>query len=267
MARPVITLLTDFGHKDPFVGMLKGQILRRCPDAQLVDLTHEIPPHDVRAASFHLEQSVDYFPPETVHLAVVDPGVGTSRRILAVRTNTALLVAPDNGLLTRALVRLGEVLEIVEVPARRTTSATFHGRDIMAPAAAEIAKGRPLWELGPGLEIPMMKLSFEPAILAKQLVQASVLIVDHFGNLTLDLSQAEGETAFTPGSRWSLGGHELSMNRTYGEVARGESLLLWSSHGMLELACREARADTAFGLQAGQRVELTPMAGSRELLE
>lgn len=233
---------------------MKGQILRRCPEAQLVDLTHEISPQDVRAASFHLEQSTGYFPPGTVHLAVVDPGVGTGRRMVAVRTETAIFVAPDNGLLTRAL-REVEILESVELVAPRSASSTFHGRDVMAPAAAELAKGRPLWELGPNLEVPLAWLEFEPPELSFDKVQASVLSIDHFGNVAFDLGQMAGVDIFDLGSRWTIRGRELGVSRTYGEVEEGASVLLWSSQRLLELAVRNGRADTEWGLATDARVE------------
>lgn len=240
---------------------MKGQILKTCPRAQLVDLTHEVGPQDVRAASFHLEQSVDYFPDGTIHLAVVDPGVGTTRAMLAVRTETARFVAPDNGLLTRALRLLGPALEIVELPMPSHSSTTFHGRDVMAPTAARLAAGASLKEIGTRRE-RLLELDFPAPALDTEAISASVLIVDHFGNVSLDLSQQVGDTRIPLDSCWSLQGRELTMRRTYGEVAPGEPLLLWSSHGLLELACRQARADREWALVPGQRVQLTPLAGS-----
>lgn len=238
---------------------MKGQILKLCPEAQVVDLTHEIAPQDVRGASFHLEQSVDYFPDGTIHLAVVDPGVGTCRPMLAVRTETARFVAPDNGLLTRALRLLGPALEIVELPVPSHSSSTFHGRDVMAPAAARLAAGVPVSELGPRRK-SYAELDFPRPSLSPELVSAWVLVVDHFGNVSFDLSQQAGEKILAPGSVWGLNGRQLRLRRTYAEAEPGESLLLWSSHGMLELACREGRADREWELAPGQRVELTAIA-------
>lgn len=263
---PVITLLTDFGHQDPYVGVMKGQILRLCPSARLVDLTHEVPAQDVRTASFHLEQSVPYFPPGTVHLAVVDPGVGTERRMIAVRTESAMFVAPDNGLLTRALRLVGPPLEVVELPVPEQSSSTFHGRDVMAPAAARLASGQRPGDLGPSGSKPV-ELEFPAACLTPGRVRASVLVVDHFGNVSFDLPRSVGAAFFHPGSRWRLQGRELVMARTYAEVSHGASLLLWSSHGLLELACRQASAHLEFGLAPGQTVELIPLAGSKTNLE
>lgn len=259
MPRPVITLLTDFGQRDPFVGVMKGQILGRCADVELVDLTHEIPPQDVRSASFQLEQCVDYFPPGTIHLAVVDPGVGTDRAMLAVRTRTAMFVAPDNGLLTRSLRRLGPPLEIVRLFTPAGSSATFHGRDVMAPAAGSLAAGVAFQALG-SPTTTLRTLDFPGPELRPDRIEASVLLADHFGNVTFDLSRTEGQKALPPGSRWQLAGREVTMHRTYAEVAPGEPLLLWSSHDLLELACRQGRADQLWSLPPGGRAQLFPGA-------
>lgn len=258
---PILTLLTDFGHKDSYVGVMKGQILKQCPNAKIVDLTHDVAPQDVRGGSFQLEQSVDYFPDGTVHLAVVDPGVGTERRVIAVRTETARFIAPDNGLLTRALRLLGPPLEIVELPVPPSSSSTFHGRDVMAPAAARLASGVSLSDLGQARQ-EIVELDFPAPVIEDARVEASVLSVDRFGNVALDLSHLLGKDRFHCDSRWSLAGQELRMRRTYGEAENGEPLLLWSSHGLLELACREGRADQRWPLQPGQRVELLPAAGA-----
>ncbi len=258
---PILTLLTDFGHKDCYVGVMKGQILKHCPNAKIVDLTHNVAPQDIRGGSFQLEQAIDYFPDGTVHLAVVDPGVGTERRVIGVRTETARFIAPDNGLLTRALRLLGPPLEIVELPVPPSSSRTFHGRDVMAPAAAKLAAGAPFSELGQPRQ-EMVELDFPAPQFEDARVEASVLSVDHFGNVALDLSHLLGKDRFHADSRWSFAGQELHMRRTYGEAQSGEPLLLWSSHGLLELACREGRADQRWPLKPGQRVELLPVAGA-----
>lgn len=257
MAVSVLTLLTDFGLEDPYVGVMKGQILKLCPRVRLVDLTHAVPPQQVSIAAFHLEQSVDYFPDGTVHLVVVDPGVGTDRAMLALRTQTAAFVAPDNGVLTRALRLLGPPLEVVRLPLPQGSSATFHGRDVMAPAAARLACGASLSDLGERWEAPLTEWDFPSAVVAPDRLQASVLAIDTFGNVCLDLSQQSAPATLALGSVWQLQGQPLLMGRTYAQVAPGASLLLWSSHGLLELACREARADQAWSLRVGDRVELT----------
>jgi S-adenosylmethionine hydrolase len=260
-SRPVITLLTDFGQRDPYVGVMKGQILKTCPAAHLIDLTHQIAPQDVRSASFHLEQSIDFFPRGAIHLAVVDPGVGTERRMLAIRSEKAFFVAPDNGLLTRALRRCGGPLDLVALPVPATSSSTFHGRDVMAPVAARLACGEKLASLGLPVE-SWKALEFPSPSLSPQRIEANVLVVDHFGNVTLDLPRRRGEAHLPYGSRWMLQGRQLTMLRTYGETPTQSSLLLWSSHDMLELACRNGRAGAEWKLRPGDRVELRAVAGS-----
>lgn len=252
---PVITLLTDFGHRDPYVAVMKGQILKSCPHAVLVDLTHEVDPGDIRGASYQLDRAVDYFPPMTVHLVVVDPGVGTDRAMLAVRCRQAFYVAPDNGVLSRVLRRLGPASEVATIPVLAYASATFHGRDIMAPAAARLALGEAPLSLGGTLEWPVM-LKDEPPLVSDALIEANVLAVDHFGNVTLDLDRVQGEEYLTLGSRWIWGMQELCLSKTYADVDRGKPLLLWSSDQLLELACCGVPADSTLGVRVGDRVTL-----------
>lgn len=255
----LITLLTDFGLEDSYVGMMKGQILKLCPQATLVDLTHQIPPQDVRVAGFQLDQAVDYFPSGSLHLAVVDPGVGTSRAMLAVRTEKAFFVAPDNGLLSRVLARLGPVLEMVQLEVPKFASSTFQGRDVMAPAAGLIASGGSLASLGASCSI-YQKLDDDQVLAGPDWVELSVLALDHFGNLTFSFSRSQGEDLFKAGSCWQLEKHRLKMADTYGQVPLGQPLLLWSSANMLELACRQASAAAKFGLNPGAGVRLRRVA-------
>lgn len=154
---PIITLLTDFGAKDPYVGVMKGVILGICPECQLVDLTHQVDPQNVAGGALQLERAVPYFPPGTIHLAVVDPGVGSSRRAIAVATDRAFFVAPDNGLLARAL-KDHKITAIAELPLPEGASHTFHGRDLFAPAAACLAAGSAIGSLGRAYEGPLVEL-------------------------------------------------------------------------------------------------------------
>lgn len=255
MARPVLTLLTDFGGQDPYVGIMKGQILGLCPEAQLVDLTHEIAPQDLVRASFHLEQSAPYFPPGTVHLAVVDPGVGSSRAMVAVQTPIATFVAPDNGLLTRVLDLMGPVEQMVRLPLPEGASHTFHGRDVMAPAAGRIAAGVPLAQLGPNHET-LVRLDFPQPVILENQVEATVLAVDRFGNVTFDLPRRAGEKLFTPGTSWTFQDTEIPVCRTYAEVELGDPVLLWGSQNLLELALRQGHAARRFQLQSGELCRL-----------
>ena len=254
MSRPVVTLLTDFGNRDPYVGIMKGQILSFCPDAQLVDLTHEVPAQDVRTASFHLQQSAPYFPSGTVHLAVVDPGVGSDRAMVAGSTRSGMMfVAPDNGILTRILRDLGPLQKCVRLPVPEGASSTFHGRDVMAPAAGRLAAGASLESLGGpnGLQVA---LDFPSALITPTQVQAWVLAVDHFGNVTFDLGEDEGREVFAPGTLWKLGEQEVVVGHTYADVEVGKPLLLWGSQRLLELAVRQGSAAQEFQLREDEPV-------------
>src|SRR5438067_2857018 len=191
MARPVLALLTDFGTRDHYAGTMKAVALGICPDATLVDISHEVPPHDVLAGALELAACYRYFPPGTVFLVVVDPGVGSSRRGLAADTGDYKFVAPDNGVLTLVLDET-PARKIVEVTERRyarpTVSRTFEGRDRFAPAAAWLAKGVELSALGrPAGAIHRLPIP-EPVATAEGLTGA-VLQVDRFGNLITNIDR------------------------------------------------------------------------------
>src|SRR5690349_15940769 len=184
--RPIVTLTTDFGTRDYYVAAMKAVLVRDCPDVRLIDVTHHVPRHDILCGSITLERAVDGFPPGTVHLAVIDPGVGTDRRLLVTRLNGQTVVCPDNGLITWAWHRLGpgDAYELVWRPS--VSSDTFHGRDIMAPAAGMLAAGRPLVELARPIEDPVM-LGIEPALRLPSAVR--VIHIDQFGNATTNLTR------------------------------------------------------------------------------
>ncbi len=251
----VITLTTDFGLKDPFVGVMKGRILERFGAARIIDLTHEILVHWPAEAGFWLERSYPYFPRGTVHVAVVDPGVGTARDIVLVEADGHLLLAPDNGLLAPVVGRFPDAV-VRTLDASRLgslglgrISATFHGRDIFAPLAAELAAGRLRAEqLGPtGVELVPSWVD-EPGR-TEGAVRGVVITVDHFGNLISNIE-----------SRWLAGFVEphvyagsrvLSIRRTYGDARPGDFLALVNSFDVLEIACAQGRAADVLGLSRG----------------
>ncbi len=256
----VITLTTDFGHQGPFVGVMKGRILGRFPQAQLVDLTHEILVHWPAEAGFWLSRSFDYFPPGTVHVAVVDPGVGTSRDILVVSAAGHLFTAPDNGLLAPIVARHPET-EIVRLRAEglallkiQHASATFHGRDIFAPIAAELASGRcRLYELGE----PAQAHSLVPAWVEEPLAEPGavtglVISIDHFGNLITTIEAPLLERLRLP--LVHAGHHTMPLLRTYGEARPGQYLALVNSFGVVEIARAEQSAAEGLGLGRGAPV-------------
>jgi hypothetical protein len=252
---PIITLTTDFGLSDAYVGVMKGVILSIAPRAVLVDLCHEVPAQDVRAAAFALYQAAPFFPADTVHLAVVDPGVGSSRRALAVHTDRGTFVAPDNGLLS--LVLEGEVChEAVTITSADFrlpgVSTTFHGRDIFAPAAAHLANGVPLSHLGSPAGLLVRLQLLKPEVRSTQVVVAHVLHVDRFGNLVLDVraDRLPHRPVFEIAGR-VIGG----LSGTYADAAPGELVAyVGSTHDLVEIAVRNGDAAQATGAGVGAQV-------------
>jgi S-adenosyl-L-methionine hydrolase (adenosine-forming) len=256
----VITLTTDFGHKDPFVGVMKGQVLRRFPAARLVDLTHEVLAHWPAEAGFWLGRSYAYFPPGTVHIAIVDPGVGSSREIAVIEADGQVFLAPDNGLLGGVLERLQSppvlrrlderILQALDLP---RPSATFHGRDIFAPVAAEIAAGRlPPDALGPIVAELIPGWLEEPTVSEGQ-VAGTVVTIDNFGNLLTNI-EADLLPALGPSVVVRAGGHEIPLRRTYPDVRPGDYLALVNSFGVVEVARAERSAAEGLGLDRGAPV-------------
>jgi S-adenosylmethionine hydrolase len=254
----VITVTTDFGHQGPFVGVMKGVILARFPQARIVDLTHEIVVHWPAEAGFWLARAFSYFPPGTVHVAVVDPGVGTSRNILAVRASGHLFVAPDNGLLAPVVSRANEALIVRVAPAAlarigvQRPSATFHGRDILAPVAAELASGRIRFEeLGETVSTLVPSWVDEPSVEGRS-VAGVVITIDNFGNLITNIDAALIERFRLPLAH--AGNHSFPLLRTYGDTRPGEYLALVNSFGVIEIARAEQSAAEGLGLSRGAPV-------------
>jgi S-adenosyl-L-methionine hydrolase (adenosine-forming) len=254
----VLTITTDFGHQGPFVGVIKGCILARFPQARIVDLTHEIVVHWPAEAGFWLARAYSYFPAGTVHVAVVDPGVGTSRNIVAVHVNGHYFVAPDNGLLAPVVNRADDAL-IVRVGAAELArigvvrpSATFHGRDIFAPVGAELAAGRcQLEDLGQIVDTLVPSWVDDPAVEARS-VTGVVITIDHFGNLITNIDAPLIERFRLP--LVHAGNHSFPLLRTYGDTRPGEYLALVNSFGVLEIARAENSAAEGLGLSRGAPV-------------
>jgi S-adenosyl-L-methionine hydrolase (adenosine-forming) len=256
----IITLLTDFGPSDGYVGAMKGVLLSLAGEATLVDITHEIPPGNVLAGAFVLNQVLGYFPPGTVHLAVVDPGVGTDRRILAAQYSGQLIVAPDNGLIS--MVALDHQLEAIAsvrneqffLPNR--VGATFDGRDVMAPVAAALARGERLERLGPPpstynlLEVPLARFDGKAVI-------GQVLYVDHFGNCVTNIRRKKVVDALTHLAAvtvWADGKPVGPLRTAFAHVGRGEPAAIFGSMDLLEVAVNGGRACDALGLAVGSPV-------------
>jgi S-adenosylmethionine hydrolase len=268
--RSLVTLLTDYGGDDEFVGVCHAVIERIAPEARVIDLSHGIPRHDVRQGAAVLANALPYASPG-VHLAIVDPGVGSTRKAIVVRTveEERLLVGPDNGLLAPSIERFGGAAEAVDVslsPARlEPVSATFHGRDVFAPVAAHLALGEAPSELGEPLEAgelaPLERTP--PGIDPGRRVEASVAYVDRFGNAALELSADElVDSGLKLGHRvWvEAGGVTLDAVYllTFADVPAGALLLYLDSYGNLALAVNRASAAERLGINSGDRVVLRP---------
>lgn len=258
---PVITLLTDFGVRDHYVGVLKGVILSIVPTAALVDLSHEVAPQAVGEGAFLLLASHRYFPPGTVHLAVVDPGVGTSRRAVAVQTQRATFVGPDNGLLGAAL--WGErIVASVELAEPRfmapTISSTFHGRDVFAPVAAHVSRGVPLADLGP----PAPDLAPCPWSLAHPgpdgAVHGRVIYVDRYGNLITNVPNTVAASLVAQGRiDLEVAGRRVSYYAaTFGLAPDRAPAAIPDSSGLLQIAVPNGSAADALDVAVGAEVAL-----------
>jgi S-adenosyl-L-methionine hydrolase (adenosine-forming) len=254
----MITLTTDFGHEGPFVGVMKGVIWGRFPGGQLVDLTHEILAHWPAEAGFWLSRAYRYFPRGTVHVAVVDPGVGTSRSNLVVQADGHLFLAPDNGLLAPVVARAKEALIVRLGSAQlgrlgiQRPSATFHGRDVFAPVAAELAAGRvSAQELGEVSATLVPSWVEEPAVEPRS-VAGVVITLDHFGNLITNIDATLIERFRLP--LVHAGNHHFDLLRTYADTRPGEYLALVNSFGVIEIARAENSAAEGLGLSRGAPV-------------
>jgi S-adenosylmethionine hydrolase len=261
-----ISLCTDYGDADGFVAACHGVIARIAPHARVLDITHAVGPGDVRRGSVLLADTLPWLP-AAVHVAVVDPGVGTARRGIALVSGEAVLVGPDNGLLLPAAEVLGGVRAAYEVvePAYRleTVSATFHGRDIFAPAAAHLAVGVPPDALGPAVDpASLVTLPVPMCQVDGGQIRVEVLTVDHFGNVALAAGAAalaaaglrSGAAAIL---RWPAGVEPVLIGTTFADVAHGELVLLVDSAGRLAVALRGGSAARRTGLHPGTMVEIT----------
>lgn len=245
----VITLLTDFGTADGYVGEMKGVLAASAPNATIVDVSHDVPAHDVESARLALARYWQRFPAGTVHLVVVDPGVGGARAAIAVQSEGRLLVGPDNGVLSPALLHAGA--SCVALPESPTAAPTFHGRDVFAPAAARLAEGAALDSLGEPCVDPVMRRTPEATRRADGAVMGSVITVDRFGNAVTNLVARRGGSVI-------VAGRELPIVRTYADVAEGALAALVGSTGLVEIAVRDGSAAAALGLTRGAPVVLMP---------
>ena len=244
---PVITLLTDFGTSDGYVAEMKGVLLSSAPSAQVIDLSHDIPPHDVEAARLAVARYWRRFPPGTTHLVVVDPGVGSDRFGLAVLSEGRFLVGPDNGVLSPALLLPGA--RAVSLPVPADAAPTFHGRDVFAPAAATLARGAPLDTLGQPLDDPIVRRTPEAVREDDGWLRGEVIVIDRFGNAVTNLLGVHGGDVL-------IGTRDIPLRRTYADVATGEAVALVGSSGLIEIAVRDGSAAHTLGLTRGSTVRV-----------
>ncbi|HTO70671.1 MAG TPA: SAM-dependent chlorinase/fluorinase [Myxococcota bacterium] len=250
-ASGIVTLTTDFGAADGYLGEMKGVLLSRCRGAVLVDLAHDLAPGDVRAAAFLLARAAPLFPAGTVHLAVVDPGVGTARRELALRCGEQLFVGPDNG--SFAAVAVARGVAAAHALANRAlfraeVSPVFHGRDIFAPVAAHLAAGGALADVGPALAPEsLVGLDLPEVVESDGALRGEVIHIDRFGNLVTNLAAPRDRA----GATVELADRRLALARTYGDVQPGGLVALVGSSGRIEIAANGASAAAVLGARAG----------------
>ncbi|GAB4473945.1 MAG: SAM-dependent chlorinase/fluorinase [Elainellaceae cyanobacterium] len=262
----ILTLLTDFGLADTYVGVIKGAIAQIDPTLTVIDLTHQIPPQDIATARFHLKAAYPYFPAGTVHVAVVDPGVGGQRRAIALQLARGCLVGPDNGLFSGVL-EIDPALAAVELTnptywRTASPSATFHGRDVFAPVGAYLARGVALAELGRAIALDSLVRFDLPAWQQDgRSMTGHIQAIDHFGNAITTIPASAA-----PGTSWELrvgvGAspaeqyRPIPTGKTYTDAAPGDLLALIGSHGYVEIACNQGSAQQQLGLAVGDVVRL-----------
>jgi hypothetical protein len=259
MENRLIALTTDFGYEDPFVGIMKGVILGINPEARIVDVTHGIAPQEVRGGALALNYAAPYFPAGTIHVAVVDPGVGTERRPILIDCEDAFFIGPDNGVLSLAAERR-KTRRVVELANERyrlnPVSATFHGRDVFAPAAAHLSLGTSVEAFGPALN-DYARLTWPEAVKTNGEVRGEIIYIDHFGNLVTNLTARDLEP---------LGGDSIEialvdvsirgLAASYAGAETGGYGALINSWGLLEISCFNARADQRSGAGIGDAVHV-----------
>ena len=244
---PLITLLTDFGTADGYVAEMKGVLMTATPGVTIVDLSHDIPPHDVESARLAVARYWRRFPSGTIHVVVVDPGVGSTRAAIAVESDGRFLVGPDNGVLSPALLIPGSKVVALHVPA--DAAPTFHGRDVFAPAAAALARGDAIESLGSAHDDPVIRRTPEVHREEDGWLRGEVIVIDRFGNAVTNLVAAHA-------SEVRVSDRVISLARTYADVASGEPIALVGSSGLIEIAIRDGNAASSLGLKRGTAVRV-----------
>ena len=263
MESSIITLLTDFGLKDPYVAEMKAVVLSLCPNAGIIDISHMIEKFNVRMGAFVLASAAPYFPKSTVHVAVIDPGVGTKRRALLIETEEAFYVGPDNGVLMLAALKQ-KIKHAYNITNKRfmlsRLSHTFHGRDVFAPAAAHLSRGARPDDFGPEVQDYYVPEFVKPRLGKNELI-GEVLHVDDFGNIITNISQVDLEKISTiegsrPRIRLGKKVAQVRFDMAYGETMVGTAVAITGSHDFLEIAVNQGNAAKRFGAKAGDTVSI-----------
>lgn len=261
MPTPIITLTTDFGLRDTYVAEMKAVILSICPSATIVDITHEIEKFNIKMGAYVLASASPYFPKGTIHVVVVDPGVGTERRPILVQTNQGFYVGPDNGVLALT-IKSQCITHIYKISNQKfmlpKISQTFHGRDIFAPTAAHLANGTPSAEFGPEI-LDIATPEFAKIIRKKDVLIGEVIHIDRFGNIITNFGEKELKLLNIKGVvNVKLKNIRLRSKfcRAYGEVKPQEPLALVGSHNFLEISINQGNAAKNFGTKIGDKVTL-----------
>lgn len=260
-SRPIITLTTDFGLSDHYVGAMKGVLLCRCPDARIVDICHGIRPFSIVSGAYAIDQVVSYFPPGSVHVVVVDPGVGTPRKPLLVEAAGQFFIAPDNGVLSLILHRDSRAI-VWEITNKNimlpSPSSTFHGRDIFAPAAAELACGRVKPDdVGPVIAHPILHADLFPRQVGHSHWRGIVVSVDRFGNVVTNLKSADFPELPTGVFTLRVAGFEITeMVKTFGDATTGLCFAYFGSSGFLEVGMNQQSAAELLKVKDGEPLEL-----------
>jgi hypothetical protein len=260
MAQPLLTLTTDFGLSDHYVGVMKGVILGICPRAQIVDISHQVKPFEIAEAAYLIAQAYRQFPRKTVHIVVVDPGVGTARRPILMEAAGQYFVAPDNGALAMVYAREKSKIRLISDDKyfRQPVSATFHGRDIFAPVAAHIAAGAPPSRMGRLIE-DYLRPGFEkPQRTGKRTWSGRILNIDRFGNVVTNFHASDFPNLERQNFSLIFGPHQVSvLARNYAQCGPGELFAIVGSSGYLEVSVNQGSAAKQIGCESGAVVEMT----------
>jgi S-adenosylmethionine hydrolase len=262
--RPVITLTTDFGYEDAFAGVMKGVILKINPGAEIVDITHGIRPHDIREAAFTIGSSYRFFPDDTIHIVVVDPGVGSQRRPIMVLTEHHYFIGPDNGVFTHIYNAPHDILDVIHITASHyflsSHSPTFQGRDVFAPIAAYLSRGVGMLKFGePITDYQKIDLPV-PFVTPEGVLQGEVIHIDRFGNAITNITRADMEKIGNAAAGGELKilfrESEVPLKNFYSDAPAGSLCCLWNSSGYLELFTDRGSASSLYNISPGEPVKI-----------